>query len=67
MTLLETFGSPENAYIAAGMLRSYGIACEVSESAGSELFPAPMGGIGETSLYVDSAKAEEALRLLRKH
>ncbi len=67
MTLIDTFGSPENAYIAAGMLRSHGIKCEVIENAGSELFPAPLGGIGETSLYVDSLKAEQALQLLRKH
>jgi hypothetical protein len=47
------------------MLRSNGIACEVVESAGSELFPAPYGGIGTTSIYAEADKAEEALRILK--
>lgn len=47
------------------MLRSNGIACEVVESAGSELFPAPYGGIGTTSIYAEADKAEKALRILK--
>ncbi len=63
--LLNTYGSPENAYIVAGMLRSNGIDCRVSESAGSELFPAPDGGVSGTALYVTSAQADEAARLIK--
>lgn len=65
--LLKTYGSPESAYIEAGMLRSHGIRCEVNESAGSELFPAPDGGVGTTALYVDASQADEALKLLQSH
>lgn len=65
LTLIQTYGNPESAHIDAGMLRSNGISCEVVESAGSELFPAPYGGIGTTSIYAEADKAEEALRILK--
>lgn len=64
MILLKQYGSLETAYIDWGFLRSNGIRCEVMESAGAELFPAPDGGIGTTSLYVDQSQAESALRML---
>lgn len=63
--LLATYGSPENAYIVAGMLRSNGIDCQVRESAGSELFPAPDGGVSGTGLYVMSRQMAEATRLMK--
>ncbi len=66
-TLLKTFGSPENAFIVAGMLRSNGIDCQVQESAGSELFPAPDGGISGTALYVPTEQAQQASELLKQH
>lgn len=67
MIKLREYGSPESAYIDCGLLRSQGINCEVMESAGSELFPAPDGGIAVTSLYVDESQAQEALRILNEH
>jgi len=66
-TLIKTYGNPESAHIDAGMLRSQGIRTEVIESAGSELFPAPYGGVGTTSLYAEADKAGEAARLLDNH
>ena len=66
LTLIQTYGNPESATISMrGCFGSNGIACEVVESAGSELFPAPYGGIGTTSIYAEADKAEEALRILK--
>ena len=66
-TLLKTYGNQESAYIDAGMLRTHGIKCEVQESAGSELFPAPDGGIGWTKLFVDRDQGDQALNLLKNY
>lgn len=64
-TLLNTYGSPESAYIDAGMLEANGIPCRVLTSAGSDLFPAPDGGPGTTQLFVASDKAKEASNMLK--
>lgn len=66
-TLLNTYGSPESAYIDAGMLQTNGIRCRVLTSAGSDLFPAPDGGPGTTQLFVEASQADEAAKIIHEH
>lgn len=68
MTLLNQYSTEAEAYIAKGMLASYGIQAEVLASALSSIYPTPDAGNSYYSLYcMDSSKAEEAARLLREH
>lgn len=65
--ILRTYGTPQAAYIAQGMLEANGIKAYVSENASESVFPAPDGGISSTALYVDSPDYDRAMDLLREH
>lgn len=68
MTLIYTFGNPQQAAIAKGMLESNGIGCVLMQSPLSAIYPTPDGdNFGGVKLYAEDDKAPEAVRLLREH
>ena len=67
MTPIRRFDTADAAYIAKGLLDSYGIQAEVVSNAASSIFPAPTAGIGVSTLYVPEADAARATSLLASH
>lgn len=67
MKEIAQFPTIEEAYIAKGMLESYGISCRIEQNGLSSVFPAPGAYNGGITLYVAEAQAEEAVNLLKEH
>lgn len=62
MTVINTYSSPEEAAIDAGMLRANGVDAHVQTGAIADIFPG--AGNSPISLYVPDDQAEEARNLL---
>ncbi len=66
MIQIRDFNTPQEAYIAQGMLENNGIQAHVELNTLYSLYPSA-GGQGAASLYVSEADAKKAIALLDSH